>query len=123
MGLKRFCAKTARLPAFFISKLGLILFFLNRKSPKKNKGITKMIILRKNIFRTAMLISLTIVTLVYGVTYSIDIEGANVYSEEINIDKHVEDINTLIISENSNQICDSSTGVCTPPAGWYSTNN
>ena len=82
-----------------------------------------MIILRKNIFRTAILISLTIVTLVYGVTYSIDIEGANVYSEEINIDKHVEDINTLIISENSNQICDSSTGVCTPPAGWYSTNN
>ena len=82
-----------------------------------------MIISRKSIFRTVLLISLTIVTLVYGVTYSIDIEEANVYSEEINIDKHVEDINTLIISENSNQICDSSTGVCTPPAGWYSTNN
>jgi len=82
-----------------------------------------MIISRKSIFLTAILISLTIVTLVYGVTYSRDIEKANVYSEEINIDKHVEDTKTLIISENNNQICDSLTGVCAPPPGWYSTNN
>jgi hypothetical protein len=70
-----------------------------------------------------LLISLTIVTLIYGVTYSIDIEDANIYIKEINIDKYVRDINTLIITENNNQICDSSTGVCTPPPGWYSTNN
>jgi len=82
-----------------------------------------MIISGKSIFLTAILISLTIMALVYGVTYSIDIEEANIYSEEINIDKHVEDINISIISENNNQICDSSTGVCAPPAAWYSTNN
>jgi len=82
-----------------------------------------MIISRKNIFRTVLLISLTIVTLVYGVTYLMGIEDANIYSKEINIDKYVRDINTLIITENNNQICDSSTGVCTPPPGWYSTNN
>jgi len=70
-----------------------------------------------------LLISLTIVTLVYGVTYLMDIEDANIYIKEINIDKYVRDINTLIITENNNQICDSSTGVCTPPPGWYSTNN
>lgn len=82
-----------------------------------------MITSRKSIFRTVLLISLTIVTLVYGVTYSIDIEEANIYSKEINIDRDVEDINALIIPENNNQICDSLTGVCTPPPGWYSTNN
>ena len=82
-----------------------------------------MIISRKSIFRTVLLISLIIVTLVYGVTYLMDIEDANTYSKEINIDKYVRDINTLIIAENNNQICNSSTGVCTPPPGWYSTNN
>ena len=82
-----------------------------------------MITSRKSIFRTVLLISLTIVTLVYGVTYSIDIEEANIYSKEINIDRDVEDINALIIPENNNQICDSLTGVCIPPPGWYSTNN
>jgi len=82
-----------------------------------------MIISRKAIFRTAVLISLTIVTLVYGVTYSLDIEETNIYSKEINIDRDAEDINTLIIPENNHQICDSLTGICNPPLGWYLTNN
>ena len=69
-----------------------------------------MIISIKAIFRTVVLISLTIVTLVYGVTYSLDIEEANIYSKEIN---------TLIIPENNHQICDSLTGICNPPPGWY----
>jgi len=77
-----------------------------------------MIISRKNIFRTVLLTSLIIVTLVYGVTYLMDIEDANIYIKEININKYVRDINTLIITENNNQICDSSTEVCTPPPGW-----
>jgi len=82
-----------------------------------------MTISRKSIFRTVLLISLTIATLIYGVTYLMDSEDANIYIKEINIDKYVRDINTLTIAENNNQICDSLTGVCTPPPGWYSTNN
>ena len=82
-----------------------------------------MIISRKSIFRTALLISLTILVLSYGVTSSINSENANTYCKEINIDKHVEGINTLIIPENHNQICDSLTGICNPPPGWYLTNN
>jgi len=82
-----------------------------------------MIISGKSIFHTVLLISLTIVTLVYGVTYLLDSEDTNIYSKKTNIDKYSEDINTLIIPENNNQICDSSTGVCTPPPGWYSENN
>jgi len=82
-----------------------------------------MIISRKSIFRTALLISLTIVTLVYGATYLMDSEDANTYSKEINLDKYTEDVNTLTITENNNQICNSSTGVCSPPPSWYSTNN
>ena len=82
-----------------------------------------MIISRKSIFRTVLLISLIIVTLVYGVTYSMNIENANIYIKEINIDKYVRNTNTLIITKNNNQICDSSIGVCGPPPEWYSTNN
>jgi len=82
-----------------------------------------MIISRKSIFRTVLLISLTIVALIYGVTYLMDIEDANIYSKEINIDEYTEDVNILTINGNINQVCDSSTGVCTPPPGWYSTYN
>ena len=82
-----------------------------------------MIVSRKSIFRTVLLISLTILVLAYGATSSINSENANTCCKEINIDKHVESINTLIIPKNNNQICDSSTGVCNPPPGWYLTNN
>ena len=82
-----------------------------------------MIISRKNISRTVFLISLTIVTLIYGVTYLVNIEDANIYSKEINIDEYNEKVNNLTINGNINQVCDSTTGVCTPPPGWYSTNN
>jgi hypothetical protein len=70
-----------------------------------------------------LLISLTIVTLVYGITSSIDSKNANTYCKEINIDKHVENVNILTIKGNINQVCDSSKGVCGPPPVWYSTNN
>jgi hypothetical protein len=82
-----------------------------------------MIISRKSIFHTVFLISLTIVTLVFGVTYLMDIEDVNIYSKEINIDEYTEDVNILTINGNINQVCDSSKGVCGPPPGWYSTNN
>ena len=81
-----------------------------------------MRISRKSIFHTVFLISLTIVTLVFGVTYLMDIEDTNVYSKEINIDEYSKDVNILTINGNINQICDSSIGVCGPPPGWYSTN-
>jgi len=81
-----------------------------------------MKISRKSIFHTVFLISLTIVTLVFGVTYFMDIEDTNVYSKEININEYSEDVNILTINGNINQICDSSKGVCGPPPGWYSTN-
>jgi cell division protein FtsL len=82
-----------------------------------------MIISRKGIFHKVLLISLTVVVLVYGVTFSINSEKANTYCKEINIDKHVEGINTLIIPENNHQICDSLAGICSPPPGWNITNN
>jgi hypothetical protein len=68
-------------------------------------------------------ISLTIIVSVYGVTSSINSEKANTYCEEIDIGNYVETMDTLIIPENDNQVCDSSTGVCAPPTDWYSTNN
>jgi len=81
-----------------------------------------MKISRKSIFHTVFLISLTIVTLVFGVTYLMDIEDTDVYSKEINIDEYSEEVNILTINGNINQICDSLKGVCGPPPGWYSTN-
>ncbi len=78
-----------------------------------------MIISQKGIFRTVLLFSLTIVGLVYGLTFSINSENVNTHCKEINIDKHVEGINTLIFPENHNQICDSLSGTCGPPSDWY----
>jgi hypothetical protein len=52
-----------------------------------------------------------------------DIEDVNIYSKEINIDEYTEYVNNLTINGNNNQACDSSNGVCGPPASWYSTNN
>jgi hypothetical protein len=84
-----------------------------------------MVISRKNIFRTVLLIflTITIAVFVYTITSSISSENTNTYCQEINIDKQVEVINTLVAAENNHQICDSSTGVCAPPAAWYSTKN
>ncbi len=82
-----------------------------------------MITSRKNIFRTVLLITLTIVVLFYGGIYSINSEDANIYSKEINIDEYTKDVNNLTINGNNNQFCDSSKGVCGPPPEWYSTNN
>jgi hypothetical protein len=82
-----------------------------------------MITSRKNISRTVLLITLTIVVLVYSVIYPINSKDANIYSKEINIDEYTEDVNILAINGNINQVCDSSKGVCGPPPSWYSTNN
>jgi len=84
-----------------------------------------MVISRKNIFRAVLLISLTIfiAVFIYTITPSISSENTNTYCQEINIDKQVEVINTLVAAENNHQICDSSTGVCGPPTTWYSTSN
>jgi len=84
-----------------------------------------MVIYRKNIFRAVLLISLTIfiAVFIYTITPSISSENTNTYCQEINIDKQVEVINTLVAAENNHQICDSSTGVCGPPTTWYSTSN
>lgn len=82
-----------------------------------------MITSRKNISRAVLLITLTIVVLVYSGIYSINSKDANIYSKEINIGEYTEDVNNLTINGNNNQLCDSSTGVCGPPPEWYSINN
>ncbi len=120
MGLKCFYTRIARLPALFLFKNTLLTHsFLDRKSTKK--GVDIMITSRKKISHTIVLIILTIVVLVYSAIYSINSKGANIYSKEINIDEYTEDVNILTINGNINEICDSLTGVCGPPPGWYST--
>ncbi|HER24911.1 MAG TPA: hypothetical protein ENO17_07685 [Candidatus Atribacteria bacterium] len=78
-----------------------------------------MIISKKSIFHTVLLISLTITTLVYGASSCLTTEDATTYCQEITIDQPIEEVNTLVIPENNNMICDSLTGTCGPPSGWY----
>ena len=82
-----------------------------------------MIISEKSMFRILLLISLTIAGLFYGAIAYLDSGNAETYCQEINNDQQVEAVNTFIITENNNQVCDSSTGVCGPPTAWYSTSN
>ena len=90
--------------------------FLDRKSTKKGENI--MIISRKNISRTVLLITFTLVILFCSGIYPINSEYENIYSKEISIDKYTEDVNNLTINGNINNVCDSLKGVCGPPAGW-----
>ena len=80
-----------------------------------------MIFHRKRIFLMLLLITIPIMVLFYSVPNPINCNDANVYSMKNEIIKSMEKINPLIIQENNNQICDSSTGTCGPPLGWYST--
>ena len=79
-----------------------------------------MMFLRKRIFLKLLLITIPILVLFYSVSHPIDCKNTNVYSKENGIIKYTEKISPLIIKENNNLICDSSTGVCGPPPGWYS---
>jgi len=76
---------------------------------------------RKNIFYKGLLIFLVIIApFILVVQTSLNDENTSSYSKEIKIDKYTESINNSCISENNGQICNSSTGICGPPTGWYS---
>jgi len=72
-----------------------------------------MIFHSKRILFILLLMTIPIMILFYSVPNPINCNDANVYS--------MEKINPLIIQENNNLICDTSTGICGPPPGWYST--
>jgi len=76
---------------------------------------------RKNIFYKGLLIFLVIIApFILVVQTSLNNENTNIYSKEIKIDKYAESTNSSFVSENNDQICNSSTGICSPPLGWYS---
>ena len=80
-----------------------------------------MIFHSKRILFILLLMTIPIMILFYSVPNPINCNDANVYSKENEIIKSMEKINPLIIQENNNLICDTSTGICGPPPGWYST--
>lgn len=74
--------------------------------------------LRKKIFLLLLLI-IPIMVLFYNVSNPINYQNTIVYGKENEMIKYTEKISPLIIKENNNLICDSSTGTCGPPPGWY----
>jgi len=58
--------------------------------------------------------------LFYNISNPININFKNtiVYAKENEMIKYTEKTSPLIIQENNNLICDSSTGICGPPPGW-----
>ena len=79
-----------------------------------------MMILRKRTFLILSLITTLIMVLFYNISNPININCKNiiVYAKENEMIKYTEKISPLIIQENNNLICDSSTGICGPPPGW-----
>jgi len=78
-----------------------------------------MIFLRKKIFLILLLITIPIMVLFYNVSNSANCKNTIAYGKENEIIKYTEKISPLITQENNNLICDSSTGTCGPPPGWY----
>ena len=78
-----------------------------------------MMFLRKKIFLILLLITIPIMVLFYNVSNSANCKNAIAYGKENEIIKYTEKISPLITQENNNLICDSSTGTCGPPPGWY----
>ena len=77
-----------------------------------------MIFLRKKIFLILLLITIPIMALFYHISNPINSQNSIVYGKENELIKYTEKISPLIIKENNNLICDSSTGTCGPPPGW-----
>jgi len=76
---------------------------------------------RKRYFLILLLITIPIMALFYSVPNPINCNNLNVYSKENETIKCTEKISSLTIKGSNNLICDSSTGVCGPPPGWYPT--
>jgi hypothetical protein len=77
-----------------------------------------MIFLRKKIFLILLLITIPIMALFYHISNPINSQNSIVYGKENELTKYTEKISPLIIKENNDLICDSSTGICGPPPGW-----
>jgi len=78
-----------------------------------------MIFLRKKIFLILLLVTIPIMALFYHISNPINPQNSIVYGKENEIIKYTEKISPLITQENNDLICDSSTGTCCPPPGWY----
>lgn len=78
-----------------------------------------MLILRKIInYKVAILLLLLTSLLFMGVS-SFNRENFSSFSNEMKTNDGVENITDSLLPENNGQICDSSTGICGPPPGWY----
>ena len=78
--------------------------------------------LRKKIFLRLLLIVLPFIILSHNIPCpSIwnDANACNKEEEEDRIVVYTEKISPLIVKESNILICDSLSGVCGPPSGWY----
>jgi len=103
MGLKCLGIKIAKPPTFFYLEK-----FCDHCSERKIKirkwqMEVKIMLLKRRVFPILLLMILPITVLFYSVSQSMDNKL----------------IHTTIIKEDNHLICDSSTGVCGPPEGWY----
>ena len=77
---------------------------------------------KKNVSIIVLLSAFIIVILFFSVIYPINSENTNIYSKETIISQEPKDTVILQLKEDRKKLCNSSTGFCGPPAGWYPTN-
>ena len=79
-----------------------------------------MFILRKIFSSKVAIILLLLLTLLLFVgVSSLNSENCSISDNELKIINKAENISISILPENNDQICDSRTGICGPPPGWY----
>ena len=79
-----------------------------------------MLILKK-IFnpKVTIILLLLLILIIFGGVPSLNSENCHISGNEIKFDYKAEDISSSILPENNGKICDSHTGICGPPPGWY----
>lgn len=82
-----------------------------------------MMIFRKKTLCKVVIISLFLLTpFIFVGMSSLNRENTNSICQEIDNKKNIESTKSSFLPENNSQICDSTTGICGPPPGWYTKN-
>jgi len=76
--------------------------------------------IRKKISFLLLLAIIPFTVLFYNVSQSMNDKNTDVDNKENGIIEYNQKIESTIIEEGNNLICNSSSGVCGPPQGWYS---
>ncbi len=72
---------------------------------------------------TLIILMVLIIPLMLVAASFIGKDNVNTFGKENNWNEKIESTKNSLLLENNSLICDSKTGICGPPPGWYTKNN